>query len=173
MTRSIDVRICQLIALGSLGVLAFALVMEHAFGVAPCVLCTYQRVPFALTAGFGLFGAAMPLSPARRRAVVAIAGTIFAAGAAIAFYHTGVEQGWWGGTAACTGEDISRPMTLDDMNAALSATPAARCDEIPWTLFGFSLSALNLAGSSALALACFGLAAERRLWRERRFQPRG
>jgi disulfide bond formation protein DsbB len=173
MRRSADLSICLAIAAVSLGTLCTAFVLQYGFGVAPCVLCTYQRVPFALAAGFGLFGAAMPLSPARRRTVVIIAGAIFAAGAALAFYHTGVEHGWWGGTAACTGEDLSRPMTLADIDAALSVKPAARCDDVAWTLFGFSLTEINLAASSALALLCFALAAERRLWHTRRFGPRG
>ncbi len=173
MSRSTDFRICLMIAAVGLGALAFAFVLQYGFGVEPCVLCTYQRVPFAVAAGFGLFGAAMPLPPSRRRTVALIVGVVFAAGAALAFYHVGVEHGWWGGTVACTGEDISRPMTLADIDAALATKPQARCDDVPWTLFGFSLSELNLAGSAALALICFALAAERRLWRERRFGARG
>ncbi len=172
MNRSADFSICLLIAAVSLGTLGAAFVLQYGFGVEPCVLCSYQRVPFALTAGLGLFGAAMPLPPSRRRAVAAIAGAIFAAGAALAFYHVGVEHGWWGGSVACTGEDLSRPMSLADIDAALAVKPMARCDEVPWTLFGFSLSEINCAASAALALVCLGLAAERRPWRERRFGAR-
>ena len=173
MSHSPDLRICLSITVLSLAVLGVALVMEYVFGIAPCVLCTYQRVPFVLTAGFGLFGTTMLRHPVRRRRVVMIVAAILAVGAAIAFYHAGVEHGWWTGTRGCTGEDLSHPMNLSDVTTALSTKPVARCDDVPWTLFGFSLSEWNFAASSAFALICLGLVSERRLWREHRFSPRG
>ncbi|WP_337998048.1 disulfide bond formation protein B [Oleispirillum naphthae] len=171
MPRSPDIRVCLFLAVTSLGILAAAFVMQYVFGIDPCVLCTYQRVPYALTTGFALFGTAMPLAPARRRTVVLICAAIFAAGAALALYHVGVEQAWWAGSQGCTGETAT--LTLADMEKALSVKPTVRCDAVPWTLFGLSLTAYNLIASSGLTLLCLILASERRLWRERRFYPRG
>jgi len=171
MARSPDIRVCLFLAVTSLGILAAAFVMQYVFGIEPCVLCTYQRVPYALTTGFALFGAAMPLAPVRRRTVVLICAVIFAAGAALAAYHLGVEQAWWPGSEACTGETAA--LTLSDMEKALSTKPTVRCDAVPWTLFGLSLTAYNLIASSVLTLLCLMLASEHRLWRERRFYPRG
>ncbi|MBN2752208.1 MAG: disulfide bond formation protein B [Rhodospirillaceae bacterium] len=170
MSRPIDARICLFIALTSLAVLGTALVLEHGFGVEPCILCTYQRIPYAVTTGLGLFGIAMPLPPSRRRSVVLISALIFALGAGLAGYHLGVEQAWWAGTEGCTGETAS--ISLADMHSALSTKPVVRCDDVPWTIFGLSLTALNLIGSIGLTLLCLALASERRLWREHRFQPR-
>jgi len=171
MPRSPDIRVCLFLAATSLGILAAAFVMQYVFGIEPCVLCTYQRVPYALATGFGLFGAAMPLAPIRRRSVVLISAAIFAAGAALAAYHLGVEQGWWAGSRGCTGEAAT--LTLADMEKALSTKPTVRCAAVPWTLFGLSLTAYNLIVSAGLTLLCLMAAAERRLWRERRFYPKG
>jgi len=171
MARSPDLRVCLFLAIVSLGILGAAFVMQYGFGIEPCILCTYQRIPYALVTGFGLFGATMPLAPARRRTVVLICALIFAAGAALATYHLGVEQAWWAGSQACTGETAT--LSMADMEKALSVKPTVRCDAVPWTLFGLSLTAYNLISSVGLMLLCLMLAAEHRLWRERRFYPKG
>lgn len=171
MPSTADARVCFAIALVSLAAIGFALVLQFGFGVEPCVLCTYQRIPYVVAVGFGLFGAAMPLAPPRRRLIVAICGFLFAVGAAIAVYHLGVEQGWWAGSASCTGELRTQAMTLSDMQSALSTKPKARCDAVPWTMFGFSLTTWNLAASTFLALVCAALVSERTLWRNYRFRP--
>ena len=50
---------------------------------------------------FGMAGVAVGGLPAARRAALALAGLTFLAGAAIAFFHVGVEQHWWRGMAGC------------------------------------------------------------------------
>ncbi len=172
MSRSVDGRVCTWIAVVSLASLAFAFTLQYGFGVEPCLLCTYQRVPYALAAGFGLFGSLLPIGPSKRRTVVMFAVVLFAASAALALYHLGVEQAWWHGSTGCTGEDISLAMTLDDLTTALSTKPKARCDAVPWEMFGVSLTGWNLIWSSLLTLIFTGLIFEARIWRERRFSGR-
>ena len=41
----------QLLLAASLAALLFALVMQFGFGLEPCLLCLWQRVPFGVTAG--------------------------------------------------------------------------------------------------------------------------
>lgn len=172
MSRTLDARVCTWIAVVSLASLGFAFALEYGFGVEPCLLCTYQRIPYAAAAGFGLLGTLLPLGPAKRRTVVAIATVLFAAGAALALYHLGVEQAWWPGSTGCTGENLGAPMTMDDLASALATRPKARCDAVPWELFGLSLTTWNLIWSSFLTLAGLTLIFEARIWRERRFSGR-
>lgn len=172
MPRPLDARVCIWITVASLASLGFAFTLQYGFGVEPCLLCTYQRIPYAVAAGFGLLGVMLPLGPSKRRTIVTFATVLFAAGAGLALYHSGVELGWWGGSAGCTGENLAAPMTMDDLSTALSTKPTARCDAVPWTLFGLSLTNWNLAWSSLLTLAGVGLIFEARIWRERRFSGR-
>jgi len=152
--------------------IAFALVLEHVFGVRPCILCTYQRLPYVATAGFGLFGLLMPLPPHRRRVVVQICSAIFAIGAAIAAYHMGVEQGWWTGSKGCTGENLNSAITMADLQMSLTTQADARCDDVPYLAFGLSLPTLNLIASSVWCLFCLGISFEKSIWREQYFRRR-
>jgi len=152
-----------LILAASAAALAFAFTAQYGFGLEPCVLCLYQRWPFAiavLLGGLGLALAATGRSPAW---VLALAGAVFLANAGLAFYHVGVEQHWWQGTAECTAE-IGRARSLAELKAQVLAAPLVRCDEVAWSLFGLSMAAWNVALSAALAL--FSLVAAGRLSRQ-------
>ncbi len=146
----------------SAAVLTTAFVAEHIGGVRPCVLCIYQRYPYAIAIAL----AALALAAAGRgRAASVLVGTCgatFLAGAGLALYHVGVEQHWIAATTSCGG-DITSPATVEELRAAILAAPLVRCDEVPWSLFGVSLAGYNAAVSLALAAAC--VVAARRLGR--------
>lgn len=140
------------VASGSAAVLGAALAFQHLGGLAPCVLCYWQRYPY--WAAIPLAAAAAILVPRDRRAGAALLGLAAAAlavGAGIAAFHVGVEQQWWEGTAACGG---TRPASgsLEELRARLLAAPVVRCDEPAWTLFGVSMAGYNFLAASVLAL---------------------
>ncbi|MBT3702999.1 MAG: disulfide bond formation protein B, partial [Alphaproteobacteria bacterium] len=88
------------IAASSFIVVASAISSEIFGGLAPCVLCLYQRIPYAITIGLGLIGFAVPRF---FLAAVLLAALAFLVGGGIAVFHVGVEQAWWTGTEACVG----------------------------------------------------------------------
>ena len=143
-----------------LGALAAAFAFQHLGGLDPCVLCVYQRWPHAVTvllAGLALLGG--------RHASLALAaaGLTALAGAGLAGFHVGVEQKWWAGTAACG--SVGGADTVEALREQLAAAPAARCDEVPWSLFGLSMASYN--GLLSLALGTFILAGVQGLRRGR------
>ena len=144
----------------SVGALAVAYIAEFVFGLKPCILCLYQRVPYAATGILAILALGLPPRSGVRTASVALCAAVFLAGAGIAAYHVGVEQHWWAGTAACGGA-LPAEMTVVDLRARLAAGPLKPCDEVDWTLFGISFTGYNLMAS--LALAAFSLAGARRL----------
>lgn len=132
--------------------LAGALAGEHVFGILPCVLCLYQRVPFVLG---GLVAAAMlglPTTPRLRRLGVALILVAFAANTAIAAYHIGVEQHWWASAVCEATADGARLVTGADLMTALTTPQRPACDQVSWTLFGISLAGYNFAFSLGLAV---------------------
>lgn len=135
------------------GALALAYVAQYVYGLEPCLLCLYQRVPYAVG---GLTATVAVLSSARglRVAAVAVAGLAFAAGAAIAVHHVGVERHWWASAAACGGL-LAMPETPAQLLAELSRPPVQACDAPAWTLFGVSMAGYNIVASGALALFAF------------------
>ena len=132
-----------------IGSLAFAYAAQYGFDLQPCILCLYQRVPFAVAGAL----AVLVLVLRGRFAVplFGLAGAAFLVGAGIAGYHFGVEQHWWAGTEGCTGA-LDTSLSIEDLKAQLMATPLKRCDEVTWALFGISITAYNLLWSLVLGL---------------------
>ncbi len=138
----------------SVAALANAYTAEYAFGLEPCILCLYQRVPYAVA---GVLGGAALFVPRARTVAVAVAGVVFLVGAVLAFYHVGVEQHWWVSAASCGGGglgDAGGPATVDELRQMLmQVKPVKACDEVDWTLFGLSMATYNVGLSLALATA--------------------
>ena len=91
------------ILIASAGALGSAFTAQYLFGLEPCVLCIYQRWPFAIAIAIAAGALLLVRSGRSPRWLLALAGLVFIANSAIAFYHVGVEQHWWQGTAECTG----------------------------------------------------------------------
>ncbi|SFK59051.1 disulfide bond formation protein B [Shimia haliotis] len=119
---------------------------EYIGGMAPCKLCYYQRYPHWVAGGAGVLA-------------LAVGGQIWlyigALGAAtsgfVAAYHTGVERKWWAGPESCTSA-MSLEGSTDDLFNQIMAAPIARCDEIPWELFGLSMANYNMLMSLGAAV---------------------
>ena len=122
---------------------AAAAMLLGAFGfqyigdLAPCVLCIWQRWPYAVVIGLGLIGAGLARGEKPPMgALAAILGLIALAlfvDAGIAGFHVGVEQKWWEGTQACVGTGPSGGKTAQQMVAELLKTKVVRCDEVAWS----------------------------------------
>lgn len=142
----------MLILASSVVALAGAFAGQHLFGLEPCVLCLWQRVPFALAAIIAASGL-VARHPGYRLLSIALSAVVFALGAALAFFHVGVQQHWWSSVPGCGGVPVSG-MSLEDLSAAALANPPKPCDVVDWQLFGLSLAGWNTLASTALAAAC-------------------
>lgn len=140
------------------GSLAAALAFEHLGGYAPCILCLYQRVPHLVALTLGVIGVVLAIRHEQcpvTRPLLAIASLVFLTGAGIAFFHVGVEQGWWPGTAGCGGGDLfAQDLSPAELHARLMAAPVVRCDEVPWSLLGVSMAGYNFGLCVVAAAAC-------------------
>lgn len=138
----------------SAAALAAAFAGEHLFGLEPCILCLFERVPYAIV--FVLAGVALipVVGPRFQTIMVATCGAVFVAGALLAGYHVGVEQHWWSAITGCAGE-LPQSMTIESLRAELSAPTRKACDVVDWRLFGISLAGYNALGSAVLAVASF------------------
>ncbi|MEW5703700.1 MAG: disulfide bond formation protein B [Pseudomonadota bacterium] len=132
----------------SVGALGVAYGFQFA-GLKPCALCLYQRLPYGLAAGIALL--AFLFRPEARAAsgLCLVLALLFLGNAGLASYHVGVEQGWFTLSAACAGGGESE--SLEMLRQSLRATEPARCDEVPWALFGISIAGFNALASLALA----------------------
>lgn len=142
-----------LLAAIAAAMLAGAFAFEHLGGLRPCVLCWWQRYAWMAALVLGL--AAHPAGRGGLGAVLlALGGAAALAGAGIAFFHVGVEQQWWQGTAEC-GSALGGETTAEERLKRLLETPVVRCDEIAWSMLGLSMAAWN----GLVGLAAGGVAA--------------
>lgn len=139
------------IALMSIGMgsLAFAFTAQYGFNLEPCILCLYQRIPFAIVAILGGIGYYRPqwLAP-----LFAMATAAFAINSAIAFYHFGVEQHWWVSAAGCGGGNVNTVNSAADILASLDKPQPKACDAVDWTFLGVSMAGWNIVFSGGLAV---------------------
>lgn len=155
--------------LASAAALMGALYGEFALGIAPCILCLYQRLPWvglAVLAGFAFQPTRTPVW--RRRAMLAAALVLWGAGG-LAFFHLGVEQHWWAGTESCAPQaPATGPSSLQDLQAALALEDEVRrpaCDQPAWALFGITFAGFNLLANLFLAAGTTAVLLTRRFWR--------
>ena len=147
------------IALASAAILGTALASQFFGGLAPCPLCLQQRWPYVATIVLGAVAFAVVRGRAGRRALLALCGVAFAVGGAIAFYHVGVEQGWFAGPETCSGT-IGAVRTIEELRRQLLAAPIVRCDEVAWSMFGISMAGYNVIASAILAATSLAAAAQ-------------
>lgn len=119
--------------------LVFAYVMQYVFDVLPCILCLYQRVPYFLVVAlsiFGLFG-----GENAKKAVFYLIVLAFFANGAIAFFHVGVENGFFELTKKCvSGFEAT---TIDQLKKEIFGASLARCDEVKMRILGLSMASWN------------------------------
>ena len=149
------------VALASAVTLGAALISQYGFGLQPCVLCIWQRYPYGVAIALGALAFFLAGNTTAARALIALAGLVFLADAAIAAFHVGVEQKWWAGTAECGG-NLATGLSAEDLKAQLQAAPIVRCDEVAWSLFGISMAGYNFLLALAGGLAALVWAAGQR-----------
>lgn len=154
------------LAAASAGALSMAFIAEKVYGLDPCILCLYQRAPYAIAIFLGIVAVwAANLLPRLAPWALGVLGLVFSANIMIAAYHTGVERGWWKSfLEGCAVPSLEGNIT--DVLAQIEArTDAPRCDEIPWAdpILGLSMANYNILFCALLAAIAFTAAA--RAWR--------
>ncbi|MGB1118570.1 MAG: disulfide bond formation protein B [Parvibaculales bacterium] len=141
-----------IITLAGTAILATALASEIWGGLTPCALCLQQRWPYYIALPLAaLVWVGGDRAPIALQGLLVPVGVIFAAGAALGFYHAGVEYALWAGPSGCGGGSSGFETTADLFDAMARAKPVA-CDKAAFTLFGISMAGYNFLASSGLAV---------------------
>lgn len=131
------------VLLVSVGALGTALAAQIFFGLKPCILCIWQRLPYLLL----ILDSAAALILLRRvpdltNYLLIFCLLFFIGSFGISFFHNGVEQGWWEMGSGCPVTSMDGK-TEEQALAELLTTPLAACDEIAWRILGFSVTVWN------------------------------
>jgi disulfide bond formation protein DsbB len=132
----------------SIAILAAAYISQYGFGLKPCILCLYQRVPYFANIAVGLAAFLTSFyAPRLTKPLLFLAAMVFFADTAIAGFHVGVEYGWWKGLPSCGGDILPENVSIEALRASIT-----RCDKPAWVLFGISMAGYNVLLSSGLGI---------------------
>jgi disulfide bond formation protein DsbB len=139
---------------------AALLAAAHAFEtfghLMPCELCLKQRDVYWATmavAAAGLLWMLVARGRAPIRWINAVIALAFAAEAAVAIYHAGVEWKFWPGPQSCSGGalKVSAAALERLLSGAHMGVPA--CDKPAWIFLGLSMAGWNAVAALILTAA--------------------
>ena len=153
MNKQINKKFLLSILIFILFVLTSAFIIEYGLGHQPCKLCIYERIPYFIS--ILLIGKIFFIE-AYDKAVLLILSLVFIVSSVLAFYHFGIEQGFFNESLICTADYLHEPLTKDELLKQLSKNTIS-CKDVGIRLFGFSLATINTIFSIVLSVIFFKL----------------
>ena len=125
-----------------------ALIIEYALGHKPCSLCLYERVPYFLSI---LLLIKILLFKKYEKITLFILFLIFTASAVLAFYHFGIEQGFFSESFVCKVGDLSGTLSKEQLLEQLNKNSIS-CKDVSFRVLGLSLATINTISSIILSV---------------------
>ena len=133
--------------------LCIAYVAQYVFGLMPCKLCLFERIPYFVA----LIPALITICKGSKVSFFVIIAS-YTAGILLSVYHAGLEYGWFTDFFKCAG-DLSAGTSFSDIKSSLlSGGPVVSCKVPSFVFLGLSLSGWNAAYflvCIAVGLFCF------------------
>ena len=123
-----------------------ALYVEYILGFKPCILCIYQRIPYAIAILISLSAFLI----GNRNILLIILGLTFLAGILLSGYHLSIEKGIIEPLFSCTGENIKALEKEEILKSLNNIQPD--CKDVDFSIFGVSLATLNFIISFVLTI---------------------
>ena len=129
-------------------VLVSAFIIEYRLGHEPCKLCLYERIPYFLSM---LLIIKMLFIKKYERVTLLILFLVFISSAALAFYHFGIEQGFFSESLVCATGDLSKTLSKAELLQQLKQNSIS-CKDVSFRILGLSLAAINTVFSLILSV---------------------
>ena len=120
-------------------VLISAFVIEYGLNHQPCKLCLYERIPYILSI---LLIIKILFVKKYEKITLFILFLIFIASAVLAFYHFGIEQGFFSESFVCKAGDLSRTLSKEQLLEQLNKNSIS-CKDVSFRVLGLSLTTIN------------------------------
>ena len=114
-----------------------ALIIQYWLGHQPCKLCLYERIPYFLSM---LLIIKILFIKKYEKVTLLILFLVFMSSAALAFYHFGIEQGFFSESLVCINEDLSKTLSKEELLQQLKQNSIS-CKEVNFRILGLSLAA--------------------------------
>ena len=123
-----------------------ALYVEYILGFKPCILCLYQRIPYAIAILISLIAFFI----GNRNILLIILGLTFVSGILLSGYHVSIEKGIIEPLFSCTGENVKSLVKEEILKSLNNIQPD--CKDVDFSIFGVSLATLNFIISFVLTI---------------------
>ena len=148
MIKQSDKKILFIILIFIFLILISAFVIEHKFGHQPCKLCLYERIPYFVS--ILLILKIFFIKSYNKITILALI-LVFIISAILAFYHFGIEQGYFKESLACSTGNLLESTTKEELLKQLEENTIS-CKEVSFKIFGFSLASINTIFSIVLSV---------------------
>ena len=123
--------------------------IEYVLGHKPCKLCLYQRYPYFVSVFLILN--ILVLKKYVKLTLLTLALVSFF-GSAIAFYHFGIEQGFFNEALICEAKNFDNNLSKEELLKNLKENTIS-CKTVTFRVFGLSLASIN----AILSFILFGI----------------
>ena len=120
-------------------VLISAFIIEYMLGHQSCKLCIYERIPYILSI---LLIIKILFFKKYEKITLFILFLIFIASAVLAFYHFGIEQGFFSESFVCKVGDLSGTLSKEQLLQQLNKSSIS-CKEVSFRVLDLSLATIN------------------------------
>ena len=124
------------------------LIIQYQLDHEPCKLCLYERIPYFLSM---LLIIKILFIKKYEKITLLILSLVFISSASLAFYHFGIEQGFFSESLVCTTEDLSKTLSKEELLEQLKQNSIS-CKDVSFRILGLSLAAINTIFSLILSV---------------------
>ena len=143
--------ICLLIVISLALISVF--IIEYVLGHEPCKLCVYQRIPYIIAI---LLIIKILFIKTYEKIILFLLFIIFLISLILAFYHFGIEQGFFNESVVCEATNLEKNLTKEDLLKQLKQSNIS-CKEVNVRILGMSLATINTIFSLILSVIFFKL----------------
>ena len=129
-------------------VLVSAYIIEYKLGYQPCKLCIYQRIPYFFSI---LLIANLIFVKKHEKITYLILFLVFAFSSVLAFYHFGIEQGFFNESFLCSIGDQFNTLSKEEILEQFKQNSIG-CRDGNFKIFGVSLATINTIFSLILSV---------------------
>jgi len=116
-----------------------AYIIEYVLGHKPCKLCVYQRFPYFVS--IFLVSSILLLKKYVKLSLLGIS-LVSLLGAVMAFYHFGIEQGFFSESFICEAQNLHQSSSKEEILKQLKENTIS-CKNVTFKAFGLSLASIN------------------------------
>ena len=128
--------------------LIYAFIIQYVLGHQPCKLCIYERIPYILSIFLII---ELIFFKKNEKTTLLLLSLIFVISGILAFYHFGIEQGFFTESFMCESASFSETLTKDQLLEQLKQSPIS-CKDVSFKFLGLSLASINIIFSLVLSV---------------------